>query len=69
MMRFRLRTLIIVLAIGPPLMVGLPTMWQIARDFRDLNRGKWLDYHNSNTPQPASGPYPVAVSLYKIFSE
>lgn len=66
-MRYRLRTLLIVITLVPPLLWALPTTVQVGRDFRELNRGMW-DIKNSNAQGPDQ-PHTLAVSLYKIFCE
>jgi hypothetical protein len=54
-MRFRLRTLLIVLALGPPLLWGVFALWQ---------RQRYEAWRDSRPPTvirvPAMGPRPIA---------
>jgi hypothetical protein len=65
MPRFKLRTLLILVAIGPPLLAVSLDLPQIVGDYCWLTKGQWIA--NANTPQRE--PHPIAVSLYKVLSD
>ena len=73
-MRYRLRTLLIVLALGPAVLAAAwPLIQPIAADFWVLHYGEPGDYikryvtiHSGPSPPKPKGPHPVAEFLHKV---
>jgi hypothetical protein len=56
-MRYRLRTLLIVLALGPPVLAG---GWMLYQDWQGRReREKWFEFYGDTHPRAEFMPQPV----------